>query len=155
MANLNDKFDVLRGWEPGGDAGVDQSLVPLKVGEVAVTLLPGNIVVPDSNGEVDVATTPASVALGTANIPTVYVVVEGNGVDTSSVATDKVVCLRGKLTVRTDKLKAAQTFAVGSAVSYDAGLLQDKAAVATTHQIGTVLANNVATDGTIDVELDL
>ena len=25
MANLDDKFDVIRGWEPGGDASVDQT----------------------------------------------------------------------------------------------------------------------------------
>ena len=62
---------------------------------------------------------------------------------------------RGKLTVRTDKLAAAQTFPIGGAVSYDTGLLEDAGAAATTQAIGTVIANNVATDGTIDVELDL
>lgn len=155
MANLSDKFDVLRGWEPGGDASIDQSLPPVKSGGVPVTLLPGNIVVMDSNGEIDVATSPADVSLGTANPPQVYVVLEGNGADTSTQFVEKVVVLRGKLTVKTDKLGTAQSFPRAGKVTYDAGLLMDHGATATTHQIGTVLENNVATNGTITVELDL
>lgn len=155
MASLNDKFDVLRGWEPGGDAGVDQSLPPLKIANVPVTLLPGYIVVADTNGDVNVATSPASVALGTAQSPQVYIVLEGNGVDTSTQFVEKVVCLRGKLTVKTDKLNAAQSFPITGKVTYSNGLLSDAAAAATTHVIGSVLANNVATDGTIVVELNI
>jgi hypothetical protein len=155
MASLNDKFDVLRGWEPGGDASIDQSLPPVKVGLVPVTLLPGYIVSMNTSGEVNVATSPADVTLGTANPPLVYIVLEGNGVDTSTQFVEKVVCLRGKLTVKSDKLKAAQSFTVNSKVTYELGLLADHGATATTHQIGTVLANNVATDGTITVELDI
>lgn len=155
MANLNDKFDVLRGWEPGGDASIDQSFPPVKVGSVPTTLLPGYIVALDSNGEVDVATSAADVTLGTANPTQVYIVLEGNGVDTSPQFVEKVVCLRGKLTVKTDKLAAAQTFAVGGGVTFDSGLLEDHGATATTQQIGTVIENNVSTDGTIIVELDL
>ena len=56
MASLNDKFDVLRGWEPGGDASIDQSLPPVKVMGVPVTLLPGYIVSMNTSGEVNVAT---------------------------------------------------------------------------------------------------
>lgn len=155
MANLADKFDVLRGWEPGGDASIDQSLPPVKSGGVPVTLLPGTIVALDSAGEVDVATSPANVTLGTADAPRLYVVLEGNGSDTSAQFLEKVVCLRGNLTVKTDKLASAQTFAVGGKVSYSSGLLEDKGPTATTHEIGTVLENNVATDGTIVVELEL
>lgn len=155
MANLGDKFDVIRGWEPGGDASIDQSLPPVKVGGVPVTLLPGNIVVLDSSGTVDVATSPADVSLGTANPPRIYVVVEGNGSDTSTQFVEKVVCLRGKLTVKTDKLAGSQTFPIAGKVTYDSGLLEDHGATATTHAIGTVLENNVSTDGTITVELDL
>ena len=40
-------------------------------------------------------------------------------------------------------------------MSYDTGLLEDAGGTATTQVIGTVIANNVAGDGTIDVELDL
>lgn len=155
MASLNDKFDVLRGWEPGGDASIDQSLPPVKVMGVPVTLLPGYIVSMNTAGEVNVATSPANVTLGTANPTLVYVVLEGNGQDYSTQFVEKVVCLRGKLTVKSDKLTPAQTFPINGKVTYASGLLSDHGATATTHQIGTVLANNVATDGTITVELDI
>jgi hypothetical protein len=93
----------------------------------------------------------------------VYVVIEGNGDDFSARFVDKVVCLRGKLTVRTDKLDIGSSFPVTGAVSYYSGLLRDKPAsggvapapTGTDQQIGTVIANNVAVDGTITVELDL
>lgn len=155
MASLTDKFDVIRGWEPGGDASIDQSLPPKKVIGVPVTLLPGNIIVMDTNGDVDVATSPANVSLGTANPPQVYVVLEGNGQDYSTVFVEKVVALRGKLTVKTDKLTPAQTFPISGKVTYSAGLLSDHGAAATTHSIGSVLANNIAVDGTIIVEMDI
>jgi len=155
MANLGDKFDVIKGWEPGGDASIDQSLPPFKSGGVPVTLLPGNIVKMDANGDVDVASSAANVTLGTANPSQVYIVLEGNGADTSTQFVEKVVVLRGKLTVKTDKLTPAQTFTRGGAVTFASGLLSDHGATATTQQIGTVLANNIATDGTIVVELDL
>lgn len=155
MAALNDKFDVLRGWEPGGDAGIDQSFTPVKVAGVPVTLLPGYIVSINGSTEVDVATSPADVTLGTADPLQCYVVLEGNGSDYSAQFVDKVVCLRGKLTVKTDKLDGGSAFPVTGAVTYDSGLLKDKAAADTTQQIGTVIQNNVAVDGTIVVELDL
>ena len=101
------------------------------------------------------ATSPVDVTLGTAQPPQVYVVLEGNGQDTSAQFLEKVVCLRGKLTVKTDKLAGAQTFPVNGKVSYAAGLLEDAGGTATTHVIGTVLENNVATDATIVVEMDL
>ena len=155
MASLTDKFDVLRGWEPGGDAGIDQSLPPKKTVGVPATLLPGNIVTMDVNGDVDVATSPADVTLGTANPLQVYVVLEGNGQDYSPVFVEKVVCLRGKLTIKTDKLTPAQTFPLGGGVTYATGLLSDHGATDTTQMIGTVLANNISVDGTIVVELDI
>lgn len=154
MAALNDKFDVLRGWEPGGDAGVDQSFQPALSGGVPVALLPGYIVHLSASSTVDVATSPADVSLGTANLPQCYVVLEGNVDDYSAQFVNKVVCLRGKLTVKTDKIDSS-AFAVASAVTYSAGLLTEKLAAATTQQIGTVIANNVSVDGTITVELDL
>lgn len=155
MAAVNDKFDVLRGWEPGGDAGIDQSLPPVKVGGVAVSLLPGFIVALNSQTEVNVATSPVSIALGTAQKPQVYIVIEGNGVDTAPRFVEKVVCLRGKLTVKSDKLGPSQSFPVNGKISYSAGLMVDAGPTATTHVIGTVIANDLAADGTITVELDL
>jgi hypothetical protein len=155
MAAVNDKFDVLRGWEPGGDASIDQSLPPIKVGGVPVTLLPGYIVALNANTEIAAATSPANVGLGTATEPLVYIVVEGNGVDTAPRFVEKVMCLRGKLTVKTDKLGPNQAFPVNGKVTYNNGLLMDHAPTATTHNIGTVLANDLAADGTVTVELDL
>ena len=153
MANLNDKFDVIKGWEPGGDASIDQSLPPKKVVGVPVTLLPGNLVTLDASGDLDVATTPADVSASEAAALQVYVVLEGNGVDTATQFVEKVVVLRGKLTVKIDKLQTAQTFGVTGRVTYDTGLLRDHAG--TEQSIGYVLENNVAADGTIVVELDL
>ncbi len=155
MASLNDKFDVIRGWEPGGDASIDQSLPPHKTAGVAVTLLPGNIVTMDTLGDVDVATSPADVTLGTADPLQVYVVLEGNGQDYSTVFVEKVVCLRGKLTIKTDKLTPAQSFPLSGKVTYATGLLSDHGGTDTTQAIGTVLANNISVDGTIVVELDI
>ena len=152
MANLDDKFDVLKGWEPGGDASIDQSFPPKKTVGVPATLLPGTIVTMDANGDIDVATTPADVSASEVGIQ-VYIVLEGNGVDTSTQFLEKLVVLKGKLTVKTDKLKASQTFAVASPVSFETGLLMDH--TTTEQAIGFVLENNVATDGTINVELDL
>ncbi len=152
MANLDDKFDVIKGWEPGGDASIDQSLPPKKTAGVPATLLPGTIVTMDTAGDIDVATTPADVSAAEAALQ-VYVVLEGNGVDTSTQFLEKVVCLRGKLTVKTDKVAGGQTFPITGGVTYDTGLLRDHSG--TEQKIGTVLENNIATDGTIVVELDL
>lgn len=151
MSILNDKFDVLRGWDINGDANVAPSLPPYVSGGTPVTLAPGNIVYLRSDGSVDVATTGDVTT--EANILRVYIVVEGNTVDYSAAYVGKVVCLRGPMTVKTTKFNGAGTFVVGSKVSFSAGLLTDYAA---TNQIaGYVLANNVSVDGTITVELDL
>lgn len=155
MAAVNSKFDVLRGWEPGGDASIDQSFPPIRVNGVQVRLDPGVIVALNAQTEVSVATSPASVALGTASKPQVYIVLEGNGVDTSPRFVEKVVCLRGKLTVKTDMLGPNQAFPVNGQVTYQMGLLVDQGPTATTHSVGTVIANDIVADGTITVELDL
>ena len=150
MAALNDKFDVIRGWEPGGDASVDQSLPIHKVAGVMVTLLPGYIVEVAPGGDIDVSTSPN---LAIADPIQVYVVLEGNGSDLSPRFLEKATVLRGKLTLKTDKVQPAQVFAVGSPVSFSSGLLKDKAA--NEQIIGYVLANNLTSDGTINVEVDL
>lgn len=146
MTILNSKFDVLRGWTPGSDAGIDQSLPPYVSGGVPVSLAAGTIVVLKSDGTVDVP------AASSGSAKPFYIVVEGND-DFSAQYVGKVACLRGKLTVRTDKIATAQTFAVGDFVGVDtSGMLID---VGATIAVGFVLANNVSVDGTIDVELDL
>lgn len=149
MSNLSDKFQVTRGWTPGGDAGPDDCLPPHISGGSPVTLLPGNIVELLSDGTVDVATT---VVLPAAT-PQLFVVVEGNTVDFSAEFVGKVALLRGKINVHTDKLAAAQTFPVAGPVSYTAGTLKD--AGATDHVIGFVTSNTVSTDGCIDVSMSL
>lgn len=155
MAAVNSKFDVLRGWEPGGDASVDQSFPPIKSNGAQVIMPPGMIVALTPNTEVAPATSPASVALGTATRPAIYIVVEGNSADTAPKFVDKVMCLRGKLTVKTDIVGSNQAFPVTGKITYQNGVIVDHGATATTHEIGTVLANDLAADGTITVELDL
>lgn len=146
MTILNSKFDVLRGWTPGGDAGIDQSLAPRIVGGNPVALTAGQIVVLRSDSTVDV---PAALD---ANWKPYYVVAQGNDdLDTQFVG--KVTCLRGKLTIKTDKLAAAQAFPVAGPVAVNtSGLLVDAGA---NFRVGFVLENNVATDGTITVEVDI
>lgn len=146
MTALNDKFEVLRGWLPGGDSNVDQSFPPRISGGLPVTLQPGHIVEFRSDGTVDVST-------ATVAIKPVYVVVEGNNIDKDTVFVGKVMCLRGKLTIKTDKLGAAQSFPVGGGLTFTAGLLMDLAGG--TQLAGFVVANNVSVDGTITAEIDL
>lgn len=146
MAALNDKFEILRGWDPSAANGVDPSFAPRIVGNAPVQLTPGMIVEYRSDSTVDVST--ATVAL-----KPVYVVVEGNTIDTDTQFVGKVLCVKGKLTVKTDKFAGAQTFAIGSAVTFTAGLLVDMAGG--TQLAGFVLRDDRTTDGTITVDLDL
>jgi len=159
MANLTDKFDVLRGWHPGGDSSIDHSFEPKEVASVPVTLLPGTIVERKSTGLVEAGVGTVDVTPGTGVPKKLYVVLEGNGEDLSTQFVDKVVCLSGKLVVRTDKIEAGETFAVGQMVSVGhatAGLLEDhNGTTEVTQIVGHVLANNVTANGTIDVFLDL
>ncbi len=150
MSNLSDKFQVTRGWTPGGDAGPDECLPPYINSGTPVTLLPGNIVYLRGDGTVDVATT---VNVSSAVPPQLYIVVEGNTVDFSADFVGKVALLRGKINVHTDKLASSQTFAVGDPVSYTSGTLQD--AGANDHVIGYVTSNTISTDGCIDVAMSL
>jgi len=146
MTILTSKFDVLRGWTPGGDAGIDQSLPPREIAGVPVSLSAGLLVVLRSDGTVDV---PAAL---NGNWKPYYVVQSGND-DFDAQYVGKVVCLRGKLTIKTDKLAAAQTFPVAGPVAVDtSGMLVDAGA---NYRVGSVLENNVSTDGTITVELDI
>lgn len=146
MTILNSKFDVLRGWTPGGDAAIDESLPPFVSGGSPVQLAAGTIVELKSDGTVDVP------AASDASAKPLYIVAEGND-DFSADYVGKVLCLRGKLQVRTDKFAAAQTFTVGTGVGVNtSGLLID---VGATLRVGHVLADDRTTNGTIDVELDL
>lgn len=143
MSILTSKVDVLRGWTPGGDAGIDQSL-PV---QAALTISPGMIVALQSSGVVALPAAPSS-----AWQP-LYFVVEGNTAaefDTNFVG--KAMVLRGKLTVKTDQL-VASGLTVGSAVTCDAsGRI---VTVGANFRIGWILENTIATDGCVTVELDL
>jgi len=158
MANLNDLFDVLRGWHPGGDSSVDHSFEPLEVAGVPVTLLPGTIVERQAATEtVDAAVGTVDVTPGTGLPKKLYVVLEGNGEDLSTQFVDKVVCLSGKLVLKTDKIDSGSTFPVNGPLMVGhttAGLLEDHDGSAKQY-VGIVLQNNVAADGTITVEVDL
>lgn len=146
MTILNSKFDVLRGWTPGGDAGIDQSIPPRIVGGLPVSLVAGQVVVFRSDGTVDV---PAALD---ANWKPYYVVVEGND-DFDTQYVGKVLCLRGKLTIKTDKFATAQSFPKAGPVAVDtSGMLVDGAG---NYRVGFVLENTISTDGTITVELDI
>lgn len=146
MAALNDKFEILRGWDPSSADGADPSFAPRISGGNPVALTPGMIVEYRSDSTVDVST-------ATTTAKPVYVVVEGNTIDTDTQFVGKVLCVRGKLTVKTDKFPGAQVFAIGGAVTFTAGLLVDMAGG--TQLAGFVIADNRTTDGTITVDLDL
>lgn len=143
MSILNNKADVLRGWTPGGDSAIDQSL-PV---QAALTVSPGMIVAYQATGVVALPAAPS------ANWQPLYYVQEGNTTsefDTNFVG--KVLCLRGKLTVKTDQLVAGG-LTVGGPVTCDAaGRI---IAGGANYRIGFLLENNIATDGTITVELDI
>jgi len=159
MAALNSKFDVLRGWAPGDDACIDQSFPPEAPGGVTTAFEAGDLVTLNSSGEAMAATSPADVTLGTADPLQVYIVLEGNAIDFSGQFVNKIVCLRGKLTVQIDSTKlGAGAFAVNDAVSYNSGQFIVKPGSglgSTTQRIGTVIANNTSTNGTVILEIDL
>lgn len=143
MTILNSKVDVLRGWTPGGDAGIDQSLPPVS----GSTFAPGSAVALQSTGEVDLPAAPS------ATRQPIYFVVEGNTAheyDTDFVG--KMLCLRGKLTVKTDVYLSAG-LAVGGPITVNAS--GQFIAAGANYRYGFLLADDTAVDGTITIELDL
>lgn len=146
MTILSQKFDVLRGWTPGGDTPVDHSFTPALSGGSPVQLPAGTFVVLGSAGTVDV---PGATS---ATILPYYCVVAGND-DFDGEFVNKVVTLKGSFCIRTDKFEASQTFTVGLGVAVSAnGLLIDPT---TNYRVGTVVADNRTVNGTIDVDVTL
>ncbi len=143
MTLLSSKFDVLKGWTPGGDAGIDQTLPPAQAGGVNKTFVAGSFVVLQSSGVVDVPSAPST------TWQPVYLVIEG--ADFDSVYTGMITCLRGKLTIKTDQVSGSVT--VGGPLTVNASG-QLVAAGANT-RYGYVLADNTSVDGTITAELDI
>ncbi len=141
---LNDKFDVLRGWPREG--ALDESFPAKKTAGVPVVLAPGDVVRMLPDGTVDKATTPN---LSAADPIAPWVVVEGTN-DYSGRFTGKVVCLRANAMFRLDPANFIPgTYNRATLVSFDGGRF--KVAAANDQVIGEVIANDVATDGTLTV----
>lgn len=141
---LNSKFDILRGFPKEG--AID-STYPIHVsGGVYDAIVLGEVVKVGTDGAVTAATTPnRSTTEGVAT----WVVIEGNS-DFSGTFLEKAVCLRSNAVLRLDPANFnAGTYTPGVKLTFSAGKWQP----ATTNDqiIGEVLADNTATDGTIDV----
>lgn len=141
---LNGLFDVLRGWPREG--AIDESFPVHKTVGVLDTVVPGNVVYVNTDGEVQLASTGDRTSVdGTP----VWVVVEGTD-DFSGQFVEKAVCLRRNAMFRLDPANfSTGTYAVGTLLSFSAGKWQE--AAITEQVIGEVIANDVAVDGTIVV----
>lgn len=144
MSILNSsKFDVLRGWKPGGDSNVDPAIAPA----TGVTFSPGmfghlhtdgTLVMPDAPG---------------AGWQPLYLVINGNTAneyDTNFVG--KVQCLRGTLTIKTD-IYLPTSIVVGGPLTVNAsGQLIVGGA---NYRVGFCLEDRTAIDGTIIAEINI
>ncbi len=142
---LDSKFDVLRGWPQQG--ALDESFTIHQTVSGTDDALPsGTVIKVGTDGKAVAATTPnRSTTEGAAT----WVVVAGND-DLSSQFVHKVVGLRANAMFRLDPANFnAGTYTPGAKLTFSAGKWQ----VATTNDqiIGEVIADNTATDGTIDV----
>jgi len=141
---LNSKFDILRGFPKEG--AID-STFPIRVsGGVYDSIVLGMVVTVGTDGAVAAATT---VNRSTTEGKATWVVIEGNS-DFSGTFLEKAVCLRSNAVLRLDPANLnAGTYTIGTKLTFSAGKWQP---AATNDQIiGEVLADNTATDGTIDV----
>jgi hypothetical protein len=141
---LNSKFDILRGYPKEG--AIDATY-PIHVSSGTYdSIILGEVVKVGTDGAVTAATTVnRSTTEGTA----VWVVIEGNS-DFSGTFLEKAVCLRANAVLRLDPSNInAGSYTIGTKLTFSAGKWQP---AATNDQIiGEVLADNTATDGTIDV----
>ena len=151
MAALNSKFDVLRGWAPGDDACVDQSLTPV----TGTVFEAGDVVMLNGSGEATLGASAADVTPGTGLANQLYLVVEGNAIDFSGQFVNKVVCIRGKLTVQIDSTKYTGTTSVGTPVKVVGGAFESMLSTGLEQMVGHVFADNSLTNGTIVLEIDL
>lgn len=120
MSNLNNKFDILRGWPSG--AAVDETFTV----NTGVTVVEGLLVSLNSSDNLILPT--AVLAQGAAAGPSKFrMVISGND-QFDGVFTGKAVALRGTFTVQTDQFVAAsytpgQLLTVHVAVDADQGKL--------------------------------
>lgn len=146
--NLNQLFDVVRGFNPEGSGpSIPESFVPkATLSNSVAALVPGHVVYIYSDGTVDVATTPN---MSSASPVGVWMVVMANDFDNTF--TGKVVCVRGNVMVKTDVIDTS-ALVVGSLVSFSAGKLI--LAASTNQVVGEVVEDNRTAglaDGTITV----
>lgn len=140
MANLNQLFDVVRGFDPNGNGpSIAESFAP----KTGTTVVPGNIVTQQTDGTMDLASTPNR--SNTAPLP-VWMAVMANDFDNTFVG--KFVAVRSNIIVKTDKF-AAGAYDEGKHVSFNVGLL--KLAAVNDQIIGEVIEDARATDGTLVV----
>ncbi len=141
---LNSKFDILRGYPKEG--AIDNTF-PIHVsGSTYDSIVMGMVVAENSDGTVSAATTPNR---STTNPTAVWVVIAAND-DFSGTFLEKAVCLRSNAMLRLDPSNInAGTYTPGTKLTFSSGKWQP----ATTNNqiIGEVIADNTATDGTIDV----
>lgn len=152
MSNLSSTvlFDVVRGWPDG--AAVEECFPPTS----GSTVLEGELVVLAADGTVDV---PASIATeGGTTRTRLYLVIQGNDQSDANYV-GKVVCLRGNLTIETEKFVGAiGNYTVGELVTVDvagadAGQITERTG-ANEQIVGMVEAVN-STAGKITVALSL
>lgn len=143
---LNKLFDVLRGWPREG--AIDEAFPINQTSPPAYDSIPlGTVFTVNSTGKAVAATTPNRT---TTDAVDVWVCVAGND-DFSGQFVNKVVGLRGNAMLRlsvADNLVAG-TYTPGSKLSFNAGKF--KVAAITEQIIGHILADNSATNGTVDV----
>jgi hypothetical protein len=144
MAILNKKFDVLRGWPREG--AIDEVFPVHLSGGSPVSLPVGTVVVQQSDGTVDVATTGN---LSSADPQVVWLVVEGND-DYSATFVGKVNCIKGNAEVRLDPSNFnAGSYAVNTKLTFSAGKFQP--ATTNNQVIGYVIEDDRSIDGTLRI----
>jgi hypothetical protein len=144
MALLNKKFDVLRGWPREGS--IDEVFPVHVVSGSAVSIPLGSVVVQQSDGSVDLATTGN---LGSVNGAPVWLVVEGND-DFSATFVGSVTCIKGNAEVRLDPSNfISGSYAVNTMLTFSAGKFQP--AVTGNQIIGWVIEDDRAVDGTLRI----
>jgi len=153
MSILNSKFRVLRGWKPGDVIPSVDTVQAHATAGVTDSLPAGTVVTRLGDGTFGVPASVVTAANGGITRPDLRVVFSGSD-DFDSIATGgKILVGRGNFKLRVSNLANGQTFAVGGGVSYNtSGQFVD---AGTDMVIGHVEANNVATDGTIDIDLAL
>lgn len=147
MSLLASKFDPQRGY-PNGSALAEPFKIKLS-GGTPESLPIGTLVAPETQTGQTVVSAATTPDITSADPLDVWLVVEGND-DYSGAYVGKVMAVKcGSGIIWETDSYAAGTYAVGSAVSYSAGVLKEKGA--TEQIIGYVLDNFIATKGTIRI----